>query len=125
MAQKAKFTFGTEILAVARGALLKSDSISGGKLQMPVNKSLAPNLRKHNDFDLLARSEGVERSEAGFDFVVDCTGVYRWDLALWARSERHTGIREFGLRSAGRVFAPCQTFSARTRRASRGSAPCS
>ena len=73
-------TFNARVISIGRGALLKSESIGGGDLQMPKFRPQAKLIRSATPFRLLVSHGGSsvsERYHEGFDFVCDCSGCYR------------------------------------------------
>mmetsp|Transcript_54361 Transcript_54361/g.101942 ORF Transcript_54361/g.101942 Transcript_54361/m.101942 type:complete len:437 (+) Transcript_54361:121-1431(+) len=96
--------FGTEVLAVGRGALLKSESIGGGSMKMPTGKPLVTCERRETPFRLLIDQHEGERYMEGFDVVADCSGSYRADLANWAGAGGLPALGERHLRSKGRLW---------------------
>lgn len=99
--------FGTEVVFVGRGGLLKGESIGGGDLCMPSNKPLVTQQRKQTPFKILTRSTTGDQSEnyhEGFDFVVDCSGSYRPDFANWAGEGGLPALGERSLRAANRLW---------------------
>ncbi|CAE8611610.1 unnamed protein product [Polarella glacialis] len=99
--------FGTEVVTVGRGALLKSESIGGGDVQMPKGKPLCEKQRRETPFRLLVRQahgSGEERYLEGFDFVADCSGFYASNLSNWAGKGGTPALGERALRSANRIF---------------------
>mmetsp|Transcript_156936 Transcript_156936/g.481382 ORF Transcript_156936/g.481382 Transcript_156936/m.481382 type:complete len:428 (-) Transcript_156936:61-1344(-) len=97
--------FGTEILSVGRGALLKGESIGGGSTCMPAHVPLCRSQRAQTPFRLLARDGAGERFVDGFDFVVDCGGSYRGDFANWAGMGGMPAPGERPLRAEGRIWS--------------------
>eukprot|EP00747_Dinoflagellata_sp_TGD_P190027 gnl/TRDRNA2_/TRDRNA2_51099_c0_seq1.p1 gnl/TRDRNA2_/TRDRNA2_51099_c0~~gnl/TRDRNA2_/TRDRNA2_51099_c0_seq1.p1 ORF type:complete len:429 (+),score=67.87 gnl/TRDRNA2_/TRDRNA2_51099_c0_seq1:81-1367(+) len=95
----------TEVISIGRGALLKSESIGGGGVQMPKDKPLVKCERKETPFRILVREEGVgERYADNFDLVADCTGSYSSERANWAGVGGMPAVGERSLRCKGRLW---------------------
>jgi len=98
--------FGTEVLAVGRGSLLKGESINGGDLKMPKDNPHCKSQRASTPFRLLVREGETERYASGFDVVVDCSGSYgRRELGNWVGNGGVPAIGERSLRQNGRIWA--------------------
>lgn len=97
--------FNTEVLHVGRGALLKSESIGGGAMQMPKGKPLVTSERRDTPFRLLVCKGEEERYIEGFNFVVDCSGSYRSDLANWLGVGGVPALGERSLRKKQRLWS--------------------
>jgi hypothetical protein len=96
--------FDTEVLSVGRGNLLKGESIGGGAMKMPKGKPLVELERRETPFRFLVSQGENERFVEGFDFVADCTGCYRKELANWVGAGGVPAIGERSLRSKGRLW---------------------
>jgi len=98
--------FNSEVLAVGRGALLKSESIGGGETQMPRGKPLCKRQRVETPFRVLARdvTSGDEKYFEDFDYVADCSGFYRADLANWVGKGGTPALGERSLRAKGKLW---------------------
>lgn len=97
--------FGTEVLSVGRGALLKSESIGGGATKMPTGKPLVSCQRRETPFRLLVSEGEEEQYVEGFDFVVDCSGSYhRAELANFVGAGGVPALGERSLRSKKRLW---------------------
>jgi len=95
--------FESEVVAIARGTLLKGESIGGGDMCMPKNKPLCKRQRRETPFRLLVRQGENERFFDGFDFVADCSGSYKGDFANWAGAGGVPAVGERSLRASGRL----------------------
>jgi thioredoxin reductase len=96
--------FGTEVLHVARGALLKGESIGGGDMMMPKGKPLVSQARRETPFRLLVCKGEEEQYIEGFNFVVDCSGSYRPDFANWIGAGGVPAVGERSLRAKKRLW---------------------
>jgi len=103
---KGSVHFNTEVVAVGRGALLKSESIGGGETQMPRGKPLCKRRRVETPFRVLARNveSGDEKYFEDFNYVADCSGFYRSDLANWVGKGGTPALGERSLRAKGRLW---------------------
>jgi len=99
--------YNTEVLSVGRGHLLKGESIGGGSMKMPKGKPLIELERRETPFRFLVCQGEQERYVEGFDFVVDCTGCYRQELANWVGAGGLPALGERSLRAKGRL---CMTI---------------
>mmetsp|Transcript_85463 Transcript_85463/g.236829 ORF Transcript_85463/g.236829 Transcript_85463/m.236829 type:complete len:432 (-) Transcript_85463:55-1350(-) len=97
--------FGTEVLSIGRGALLKGESIGGGAMKMPSHAPLCQKQRAQTPFRILAKQGDNERVFEGFQFVADCTGSYRGDFANWAGIGGMPAPGERPLRASGRIWS--------------------
>jgi len=97
--------FGTEVISLGRGALLKGESIGGGGVKMPSHAPLCQKQRAQTPFRLLVRDAAGERFLDGFDYVADCTGSYRGDFANWAGIGGMPAPGERSLRASGRIWS--------------------
>mmetsp|Transcript_100486 Transcript_100486/g.299817 ORF Transcript_100486/g.299817 Transcript_100486/m.299817 type:complete len:432 (+) Transcript_100486:63-1358(+) len=97
--------FGTEVLSIGRGALLKGESIGGGAMCMPSHAPLCQTQRAQTPFRLLVRDAAGERFLDGFDFIADCTGSYRGDFANWSGIGGMPAPGERALRTSGRIWS--------------------
>lgn len=102
-----KVHFGTEVVSIGRGFLLKGESINGGQLKFPIGRPLVTKERSGTPFRLLVRDgDGEERYEEEFDLVADCSGAYfRKDVANWAGPGGLPALGERVMRARGRTWS--------------------
>lgn len=96
--------YNSEVLSIGRGHLLKGESIGGGSMKMPKGKPLVELERRETPFRFLICQGEQERYVEGFDFVADCTGCYRQELANWVGGGGVPAIGERSLRAKQRLW---------------------